>query len=111
MAIASRILDAIVSQAGAEGARRITRLRMQVGQASGVSTEALAFAVQALSPGTCAEGIELDIETVELVMRCRTCGEQATAASPVFTCPACGGHAADIVRGRELRLLDMDVDP
>jgi hydrogenase nickel incorporation protein HypA/HybF len=111
MAIASRILDAIVSQAGAEGAHRITRLRMQVGQASGVSAEALAFAVQALAPGTCAEGITLDIETVELVMRCRDCGEQCTTGSPIFACPACGGRAADIVSGRELRLLDMDVDP
>jgi hydrogenase nickel incorporation protein HypA/HybF len=111
MAIASRILDAIVSQAGAEGADRITRLRMQVGRASGVSPEALAFAVQALSPGTCAEGITLDIETVDLVMCCRDCGERSTTGSPIFACPACGGRSADIVSGRELRLLDMDVEP
>ncbi|MBW2262034.1 MAG: hydrogenase maturation nickel metallochaperone HypA [Deltaproteobacteria bacterium] len=110
LSIASRILDAIVTGAEAEGALRITRLRVQVGRVSGVSPEALAFAMQVVSPGTRAEGLELDIETVELVLRCRGCSEQSPAESLLFTCPACGGQAVDIVRGRELRLVDMDID-
>ncbi len=110
MTIAGRILETVVRQAEAEGARRIMRLRVQVGRASGVSPDALAFAVQALSPGTCAEGMELDVETVGIELRCRGCGAGSRAESLVFDCPACGGREADIVRGRELRLLDMDID-
>jgi hydrogenase nickel incorporation protein HypA/HybF len=109
-AIARRILDTIVEGASRHGARRITRLRMKVGQVSGVVPEALAFALEAAVQGTPAEGLVVDIETVPLAVRCLECGARGRTEEHVLSCPSCGAHRTEIVQGRELRLIDMDID-
>ena len=45
-------LDTAVRQARAAGATRIHTLRLRVGRLSGVVTDALEFAFEALRPGT-----------------------------------------------------------
>ncbi len=90
-------------------ARRIHRLTLRIGEMSGVLPEALAFAFEALAPGTMAEGAELVLETMPVQCRCRSCGTDFHPATAIYECPACGQVSAQIERGQELELASLEV--
>jgi hydrogenase nickel incorporation protein HypA/HybF len=76
-----------------------------------LSDTALTNAFEVLSQGSRLEGSELVIESVEVRVRCGSCGYEGSAdhvreesfhfAIPILSCPTCGGEV-DIEAGREL---------
>jgi len=63
-----------------------------------------------LAPGSVVEGAEL--ETVEMAPEflCRSCG-QTLAENVVHTkCPHCGSAEIELVRGKDLAILSIDVE-
>jgi hydrogenase nickel incorporation protein HypA/HybF len=92
--------------------RRVTRnatsLQVEVGRFTSVVPDVLQFYFDVLARGTLLDGAELQIVSVPLRTRCRTCGSEAEPAEPTLLCPVCDG-LAEIVSGRELRLVSIDV--
>jgi len=64
----------------AAGATQIHRLKLRVGQLSGVVPEALRFAFAALKTGSPAAAAELEIEEVPAVGWCADCAAEFAAA-------------------------------
>jgi hydrogenase nickel incorporation protein HypA/HybF len=102
-------LDTAIQQARAAGASRIHVLRLRVGRLSGVVTDALEFAFEALRSGTPAADARLDIETVPAVLWCAAC--QVEFESPEFLCecPTCGAVSGELRHGREMELVSMEI--
>lgn len=95
--------------ARAQGASRIHRLRLRVGQLSGVVPEALQFAFEAISLGTMAEGGVLEIENVPATFWCRHCQVEFPCPDLLPECPHCGQMDGELRQGRELELLSMEI--
>jgi len=87
---------------------KILKLKVRVGAMSGVVTEALQFAFEALKNGTMAENAELDIEVVPAVCFCLDCGSNYTPDEIDFLCPNCGSANIKLKNGRELDLISID---
>ncbi|MBX3746248.1 MAG: hydrogenase maturation nickel metallochaperone HypA [Verrucomicrobiae bacterium] len=103
-------LDLALSQAAAQGARRVHRLGMRVGDLSGVVPDALQFAFEALSLGSAAEGARLDIERVAPRYACDTCGAEFDPAEELLPeCPHCGALGGRLCRGLELELTSLEI--
>ena len=103
-------LEIAITTANQSGARRITRLCLRVGAFAGVAPGALEFAFDAISAGTIAEGALLELVPVEVVCQCpRGCADFLPDGI-VFRCPNCGNISFDIVRGRELEVVEVDVE-
>ena len=102
-------LEYAEEQARQAGATRVHRLRLKVGNLSGVVPEALRFAFDALCAGTMTEGAALEIVSVPAVCWCQTC--QAEFDSPDFAqeCPRCHEVSMDLRRGRELEMESMEI--
>lgn len=96
-------------QARARGATRIHRLRLRVGQLSGVVPEALQFAFEAASLGTMAEGGVLEIETVPATFWCPHCRVEFPCPELLPECPHCGQMDGELRQGRELELSSMEI--
>ncbi len=62
--VADRILEAVLARAGAAGARRVTLVEIEAGDACGVSREALAFHWVEHARATIAEGAVLEVREV-----------------------------------------------
>ena len=107
--LAQAALEAAAERARDRGATRVHRLTLRVGDLSGVVPEALRFAVEALSPGTAAEGAVFDIEVVPVECHCPACDRPFRPADVVYACPACGAISRDVRRGHELELVSMEV--
>jgi len=89
----------------------IVAVRVRVGALSGVVVEALEFAWGAASEGTRCEGAGLEVERVPGRVRCPACGSETVLDDPpAFVCGSCGEPTGDVVAGRELDLMSLELE-
>lgn len=108
--IVEELLRAAHQAARAEGCSRIHRIVIRVGVFSSAVPEALAFAFEALRPGTSAAGAVLDIEREAAASYCEACHKEFEVDDPVFLCPDCGRVCAELRRGFALDLVRIEAD-
>jgi hydrogenase nickel incorporation protein HypA/HybF len=102
-------LDLAERQARGAGASAIHRLQMRIGKLSGVVTEALRFAFQALKQNTLAATATLEIEEVQPVCWCSRCQLEFSVNDYIYQCPHCHELSAELRRGREMALVGLEV--
>lgn len=111
LSIALNILEIAENTCREGGHGRIEIIRVRIGQASGVMTDALQFCFETARTGTAAEGAVLEIEEVPIGGSCRSCGGEFTADEKfVLQCPLCGGPDFSVTQGNELDIIDMEVE-
>jgi len=93
----------------AAGATQIHRLKLRVGQLSGVVPEALRFAFDALKTGSPAAAAELEIEEVPAVGWCADCAAEFAAADLKYECPRCHRPTGELRRGKEMELASLEI--
>jgi hydrogenase nickel incorporation protein HypA/HybF len=101
--IAERALPAT-----AEGAP-VEKVHMNIGRLSAVVPESLRFCFSFVVKGTLLEGAELVIHDLPATVRCRACDHEYGVEEPVFHCPRCGGSGGEIVSGRELSVVSIEI--
>ncbi len=107
MSLMENILDIVTKTAQKEKAAKVTRIELAIGQRSGVVSDALAFAFEALSPRTIAAGAELAITEIPLCYRCPSCGSETT--ENLSLCPDCD-RFFELIRGQELQITSIEVE-
>ena len=112
--IAVRALhDETAAQSPQDGVR-VGKVRVRVGDLSGVDPEALAFCFEVVR-GEWVEttGAALEVERCPVRVRCQACGrESELALNPLLEssgCTACGESRREIVGGRELEVFGVEL--
>lgn len=103
------VLDMAADAMRAAGGNELRTIRLRVGALSGAACEALAFAFEALKNGTPAAGARLEMEQVAVRLVCRACGCAFEPLGFHDACPGCGSGTTDVVQGRELELVSVDL--
>ncbi|MDQ6826667.1 MAG: hydrogenase maturation nickel metallochaperone HypA [Candidatus Eremiobacteraeota bacterium] len=110
VSIALSLVDGLTEQAAQRGVRKIEAVHVRIGSMAGVVKDSLLFAWELVCADTVAAGSRLVIEDVPLVVYCTTCQNERTLHGiPDFQCPVCGKPTPEIVRGRELQVVAMEV--
>jgi hydrogenase nickel incorporation protein HypA/HybF len=109
LAIMQSALDMAEEKALAAGASQIHRLRLRIGELSGVVPEALRFAYEALRPGTMAAEAELEIDEIPALCWCPACNADFHVAALNFECPKCHQRSGDLRKGNEMDLTSMEI--
>ena len=105
------ILRIAVERAAAGGAKAITRVCLRVGPLSGAVPESLEFAFEALrDENPLTAGATLAIERTVIRCRCPSCQSEFTADVLRYACPSCGEGRVDIVSGRELEVVSLEIE-
>ena len=89
---------------------KVRSVQVKIGVLSGVDTEALRFAWEIAREGTDLAGAELQIESIPLLVRCPACGDTHTPEAWSILCPRCITPEQDILAGRELELVSLEID-
>lgn len=112
LSIVADLFETLLEQARSHDALEVTRVRLKVGLLSGIVPELLASAFDMYKKGTIAENAVLEVETVPLQVRCRTCGVESRNANFVLTCPSCASVDLEIVQGTEIFLekIELEID-
>ena len=110
LGIAQAALQHVLAQAERAGAARVGRIVLRIGELSGVDPDSLRFAFEAILPTSAAADAQLEIEAITAVARCRSCNlEYSPGPTALFECPHCRALGADILHGRELDLVRIDL--
>ncbi len=109
MSLIENILEIAQTQTIQQGAEKIHRIRLRVGQLSGVVPEALIFAFDVLTQGTLAAGSKLEIESIPVACHCPHCDLEFQPTDWIYECPQCQTISTEIQQGRELELVALEV--
>lgn len=110
MSIAQSVLDIAVGEMQERAATSIRKIKISIGEFSGVVKEALDFAFDVLKPGTAANAAEIEIEVLPLTAECETCGPAVCRLNDLnLSCPGCGGTVR-LTGGREMRVDYLDLE-
>jgi hydrogenase nickel incorporation protein HypA/HybF len=108
--IAESILETAIWKCKDSGFGLIKNIRVKIGKASAVSTEALIFVFDALKAGSIASEASLIIEEIPTTGYCKTCSEEFSVDRDfVFQCPCCGSDSVIIKSGNGVELSELEV--
>jgi hydrogenase nickel incorporation protein HypA/HybF len=109
------IVDALIGQvedeirrAGVAG--RVMRLELSIGRLSGVSVDALRFALELLAPGTIVESAQVDIRQPQALCCCAACGARTEIDNVPAHCPICTAREVTIEGGRDMLLETIELE-
>ncbi|MDA8064121.1 MAG: hydrogenase maturation nickel metallochaperone HypA [Thermaerobacter sp.] len=106
--LAQAVLERIEEAATTQGAVRVVRIVLEVGELSGVVPEALELALRCLAPGTPAQGAEIVLVRSPARARCAACGERFHPSWLPCACPRCASPAAVLEAGQELLIREVE---
>jgi len=110
ISLAGGVLELVERCAIQEGFHRVTCVRLEVGKLSGVETDSLRFALQAIAPGTCLEGARIEIDEPAGQAWCETCGMAVAIHERGDPCARCGSWGLQATGGTGLKVVDLLVD-
>lgn len=110
LSIAYSLIEMAGEAARAAGATSVKTLSLKIGKLSGVVKEALLFSFEIAAQGTLLEGATLEIEEIPIAVNCPTCTRIVVLPEAfIFRCPECDTPTPDIVQGKELELVSMEI--
>ena len=106
--IVQALLDRVAEEARSHGARIVHRLRVQIGEQSGVESELLAAAFELARERTLCERADLEIVPVPARWQCDLCRREIEPGQ-VLRCPVCEAPAR-MVSGDEIVLERIEME-
>jgi hydrogenase nickel incorporation protein HypA/HybF len=111
VAIADALIEQVeqeVRRAGATG--RVTRLELSIGRVSGVSVDALRFALELMAAGTIVESARVDIRQPKALCCCSACGARSEIDDLQTRCPRCASLDVVLEGGRDMLLESIELE-
>ncbi len=106
--IVSALLDRVDDAVRLHGATAVHRIRVQIGELSGVETGLLHEAFLMVRGSTVSAEAELEITAVEAQWRCAMCN-RIVARGERLSCPNCGATAR-LAKGSEILLERVEME-
>ncbi|HWE39178.1 MAG TPA: hydrogenase maturation nickel metallochaperone HypA [Isosphaeraceae bacterium] len=111
LSIALSILDLAEEEAGRHDGR-VAAVHLRLGALSGVVREALVSAFELAREGTPLAVADLVVEEVPIASYCPSCAVEVVPPTIwELRCPACGAPTLEILRGRELEVVALEIAP
>ncbi|KAA0022214.1 hydrogenase maturation nickel metallochaperone HypA/HybF [Antrihabitans cavernicola] len=105
MSITQSVVEAACEHAAG---RRVHSVRVKVGALCAVVPDSMQFCFELITEGTALDGAELIIEQPPGRAHCRDCEDDFVLQDLILLCP-CGSADVEIVAGRELQIMSMEV--
>src|SRR5262249_48616935 len=111
LSIAISLVETAGEEAAKRGGKRIYAVHLKLGALSGVVKDALLFSYDAACEGTSLQGSRLVIEEIPVVVYCPNCRMERTLDNVYnFSCPVCATPTPDVLQGKELEVVALEMD-
>jgi len=88
----------------------VTGISLEIGELSGIEIPSLEFAFSIIKEHTSLEKATLRITIVKGEAECQDCGTNFSIHSYGNCCPKCKGYQLKILKGREMKVLNIAVE-
>jgi hydrogenase nickel incorporation protein HypA/HybF len=110
LSIATAIVELAEEESELRGGVRIDAVYLRLGALAGVVKDALLSCYGLACEGTHLEGSRLIVEEVPIIVYCAACAARSQLeAFEAFRCPRCGAPTNEVVEGRELQVVAMEI--
>src|SRR5580658_10540486 len=110
LSIAMSIVEMAQEEAERHGSARVQAVHLRLGLLSGVVKQALLSSYQMACEATPLEGSQLLIEEIPVEVFCSKCNAARLVDSiQWFCCPECGTPTANLLRGKELEVVALEI--
>jgi hydrogenase nickel incorporation protein HypA/HybF len=110
LSIAMSIVEMAQEEAEQRGGVQVSAVHLKLGALSGVVKEALLSAYEIACDGTPLQASRLVIEEVPVVVFCPNCHAPRPLSSvQLFCCAQCGTPASEVVHGKELEVVALEI--
>ncbi len=110
LSIAMSMVEMATAEVVRQGGAQVNALHLRLGRLSGVVKEALLFSWELACEDSPLAGSRLLIEDVPVVVRCSPCGVDRTLPSiQSFACPVCREPTPEVIRGKEIEVVAMEI--
>ena len=111
LSIAMSIVDMAEEESSRRGGVAIRAVHLQLGLLSGVVKDALFASYEMACEHTALEGSRLVVEEVPVLVFCHQCNAKKPVHSlQSFCCAECGTFTGDVVQGKEIFVVGLEVD-
>lgn len=110
LSVTEGILNSALDEARKCGALRIIRIKLVMGELSGIVPECVQEYFDLLSEGTAAEGAQLDFAVLPAMLCCRGCGNKFRMEHMRLRCPECQSGKVNIIQGKEFYLEALEIE-
>jgi hydrogenase nickel incorporation protein HypA/HybF len=109
LGIAQNILEIVQQSVPKNQAKAVRDIRVRVGQLSGIVPDSLDFCFSAIVNDTAMPQAKLSIEQVPMLSQCKDCTHRFGIEDWVFSCPACQSTNLELISGKELEIVDIQL--
>ncbi|MDO9244058.1 MAG: hydrogenase maturation nickel metallochaperone HypA [Rhodocyclaceae bacterium] len=110
MSLVEGVRELIEDAAAREGFSRVSSVRVEIGQLSGVEREAFEFCFDLAMRGGITDGVRLEVIATPGRGRCPDCGRETALAVVYDPCEHCGAVPVAVIGGTEMRVIDLEVE-
>ena len=110
LALMEALSELAQEQAERHGGGSIRSITLRIGSLAGVELEALQLAFAVVMERQGAVPVELRIESVAARCYCPSCESEFEAIDGCCECPECGCISHDLLAGRELDLVSLELE-
>jgi hydrogenase nickel incorporation protein HypA/HybF len=109
LSIAMSIVELAEEEAVRRGAK-INAVHMKLGALAGVVKSALQSSYEMACENTPLQGSELIVEEVPVVVYCPRCrADRPLSSIQFFACAECGAPTSEVVQGKELEVVALEI--
>ena len=106
--IATEIVNVVKETVESRPVKRLISVTVEVGQLAMVNPEQLKFSFEVITEGGPFEGVEMRVETLPAVAKCK-CGFEGAVGDEDYVCPKCGGMY-ELLAGRGICSKNLEVE-
>lgn len=88
---------------------RVEKLNLKIGNLAAVVEDSLRFCFEIIAKNSPLDGAKLVVEHIPVRIRCKECQNTWEVDGPVFSCPSCRDGAIEILSGRELEIVSIEL--
>jgi hydrogenase nickel incorporation protein HypA/HybF len=92
------------------GAKKVSSVRLTVGENTGIIPDSVQMYFDMIAQGTHAEGAQLLVKYIKAEMHCPNCGKNFVRPRFSFECPDCGTLGNPTETGNEFYVESVELD-
>lgn len=106
--IAQDLSEIVIETAMRGNLSRVTKVNVTFGQLVQIVPEIFEFSFREAVRDSIAGDASLEIEIVNVSLKCRECGNEFVMTENLFTCDMCGSYDIEIINGKELYIKSIE---
>ena len=110
MSIAQNLIAIVEEEMAKNNAAVLRAVRVNIGEMSGIVPEALKTCFEIIIANSNMNGAKFKMDITPLIGGCRECKKEFKIKEYNFLCPECASTDIDVISGREMSIVEIEVD-